>query len=80
MELISKLWPLSFKVQRNHYASFFLWFFVYAVVCFALELLSGLVAPVIVLGSVLYVIYVAVEVYCVIGVVLCVFRLFGVIK
>ncbi len=76
MGLIKKLWPLSFKVKKNNYLSFFVCFFIYAAVCFCLEWLSGLTDGA--LGTVLYVIFYVVDVYSVIGVVMCAFRLFGV--
>lgn len=80
MEVLGKIFPLSFKVKEGSYTSFFICFFIYAAVCFGLEMLSSVAAPIAGLGMALYILYYAVDVYSVIGVVLCVCRLFGVIK
>lgn len=80
MNTMKKLWPLSFKVVKGSYKSFYISFFIYVVVCFLLQQLAQITAPVQVLGTILNVLYLAVDVYSVVGVVLCVFQLFGATK
>ena len=80
MDLLKKFWPLSFRVVKGSYKTFYISFFVYVVVCFLMERLANIAAPVQVLGTVLNVLYICVDVYSVVGVVLCVCQLFGVIK
>ncbi len=80
MNFAKKFWPISFKVKKGNLVSFLLYFFVYVVVCFVFEKLAQFVAPINVLGTILYVLYVVVDVYSVVGVVLCIFQLFGIKK
>ena len=80
MELMRKYWPLSFKVVKGSYKSFYINFFIYVIVCFVLKYVAQFAAPIQILGTILYGIYLVVDVYSVVGVVLCVCQMFGVFK
>lgn len=80
MDFMRKFWPLSFKVVKGSYKTFYISFFIYVIICFVLKRIAQFAAPVQILGTILYGIYLVVDVYSVVGVVLCVCQLFGVIK
>lgn len=79
MDFLRKFWPVSFKVVKGKYTTFYACFFFYAIICFLLKQVSQITTPVQILSTILYCIYLAVDVYSVVGVVLCVCQLFGVI-
>lgn len=80
MSFLRKYWPLSFKVVKGSYKSFYISFLIYVAVCFILKYLAQVTAPIQILGPILYGVHFVADLYSVIGVVLCVCQLFGAIK
>ncbi len=80
MDTLKKLWPTPFKIKEKDVASFIIQLVIFVVVCAVIGWLIGLLASIRIIGIVFSLIGTLVEIYGVVGIVLCVLKFIGVVK
>ncbi len=80
MDLLKTLWPTPFKIKPKDVGSFIVQLIVFAILCVVFSILIGVLAHIPVLGWIFGIVGGLVDLYCVIGIVLCVLKFLDVLK
>ena len=80
MDMLKKYWPTPFKVKEKDVNSFVVQLIIFIVVCAIAVAIIGLLAKIPLIGLIFALIGGLVELYGLIGVVLCILLFIGVIK
>lgn len=77
MNELKKYWPTAFKVEKGDVASMIIQIVILAVVCIVAGTLIGLLAGVPILGIIVSIVCALIDVYGIVGIVLCVLKYLG---
>ena len=77
MDTLKKLWPTPFKIKEKDIASFLIQLIIFLVICAVAGAVIGLLAKIPLLGIIFSIIGALVEVYGLVGIVLCVLKFIG---
>lgn len=79
MDSLKKIWPTPFKIKKGDLKSFLIQLIVFVVVCAVIGVLIGVLAKIPVVGIVAWIAGLVVEVYSIVGIVLCILKFFGIV-
>lgn len=80
MDMLKKYWPTPFKIEEKNVESFIIQLVLFVVVCAVVGFLIGLCSGIPVLGIIFWILGLIVEVYGLVGIVLCVLKFLGQVK
>ena len=80
MDLLKTLWPTPFKIERKNLSSFLIQLIIFIVVCAVVGVLIAVLSAIPILGVIFWIVGSLLEVYSIIGIVLCVLVFLDVIK
>ena len=80
MDMLKKLWPTPFKIERKNLTSFLVQLISFIVVCAVVGVLIGVLSSIPILGIIFWIVGSLLEIYSLVGVVLCVLVFLDVIK
>ena len=80
MDTLKKLWPTPFKIKEKDIASFLIQLIIFLVICAVAGAVIGLLAKIPLLGIIFPIIGALVEVYGLVGIVLCVLKFIGAVN
>lgn len=80
MDFLRKLWPTPFKIERKNVASFVIQLIIFIVICAVVGVLIGVLSSIPVLGIIFWILGSLMEVYSIVGIVLCILVFLDVIK
>ena len=80
MEMLKKFWPTPFKIQSKNVVSLVVQLVIFIVVCAVVGVLIGLLANIPVIGIIFSIVGALLEIYGLIGIVLCVLVFLGIVK
>lgn len=80
MDMLKKLWPTPFKIERKNLSSFLVQLIIFIVVCAVVGVLIGVLSAIPILGIIFWIVGSLLEIYSLVGVVLCVLVYLDVIK
>lgn len=80
MDMLKKLWPTPFKIERKNLTSFLVQLIIFIVVCAVVGVLIGVLSSIPILGIIFWIVGSLLEIYSIVGVVLCVLVFLDVIK
>ena len=79
MDSLKKIWPTPFKIKKGDLKSFLIQLIVFVVVCAVIGFLISVLAKIPVVGIVAWIAGLVVEVYNIVGIVLCILKFFGIV-
>ncbi|CDC64343.1 unknown [Clostridium sp. CAG:448] len=79
LEQLQKLWPIPFKVEKGNLTNFIVTLIIFIVVCAVFGILIGVLSSIPVLGIIFMIVGSLVNLYGLVGIVLCILRFCGVI-
>jgi hypothetical protein len=77
MDTLKKLWPTPFKIKEKDIASFLIQLIIFLVICAVIGWLIGILAGIPIIGIIFSLIGALVEIYGLVGIVLCVLKFIG---
>ena len=77
MDLIKKVWPTPFKIKEKDVPSFVIQLVIFVVICALFGWLISLLAGIPVIGILFSIVGFVVEIYGLVGIVLCVLKFLG---
>ena len=80
MDMLKKLWPTPFKIERKNLSSFLIQLIIFIVVCAVVGVLIGVLSAIPILGIIFWIFGSLLEIYSIVGIVLCVLVFLDVIK
>ncbi|MBQ7383214.1 MAG: hypothetical protein IJV72_00290 [Clostridia bacterium] len=80
MDFLKKLWPTCFKVKEKDVASLVVQLIIFILVCAVVGLLIGILAKLPIIGIIFSIVGSLVELYGLVGIVLCILNFFNVLK
>ena len=80
MDMLKKLWPTPFKIERKNLSSFLIQLIIFIVVCAVVGVLIGVLSAIPILGIIFWIVGSLLEIYSIVGIVLCVLVFLDVIK
>ena len=80
MDFLKSLWPTPFKIERKNLTSFLVQLIIFIVVCAVVGVLIGILSAIPILGIIFWIVGGLLEVYSVVGIVLCILVFLDVIK
>ena len=80
MDMLKKLWPTPFKIERKNLTSFLVQLIIFIVVCAVVGVLIGVLRSIPILGIIFWIVGSLLEIYSIVGIVLCVLVFLDVIK
>lgn len=80
MDTLKKLWPTPFKIKEKDIASFLIQLIIFLVICAVAGAVIGLLAKIPLLGIIFSIIGALVEIYGLVGIVLCVLKFIGAVN
>ena len=80
MDMLKKLWPTPFKIEKGNLASFIIQLIIFVVICAVVGVLIGVLSTVPVIGVIFWILGSLMELYSIIGIVLCVLVFLDVVK
>ena len=78
--MLQKLWPTPYKIKKGDLVSFLIQLIIFILVCVVIGWVIGLVASLPIINIFGWILGLAVEVYSVVGIVLCLLNFLGVTK
>lgn len=79
MDFLKKYWPTPFKIEKMNVVSFLVQLIIFIVVCAVVGWLIGVLASIPVIGIIFSIIGGLVELYGLIGIILCVLKFVGIV-
>ena len=79
MSFLKSLWPTPFRVEKGNVVSFLIQLIIFIVVCAVVGWLISLLAGIPVIGVIFSILGGLMELYGLVGIVLCILRLIGVV-
>ena len=80
MDLVKKIWPTPFKIRPKDVMSFVIQLIIFIVVCAVGGILIGLLAPIPIVGIIFSILGGLLDLYGLIGIVLCVLVFLDIVK
>lgn len=80
MDFLKTLWPTPFKVKEKDIASLLIQLIIFLLICAVVGVLIGVLAGIPIIGIVFSIIGSLMEVYGIVGIVLCILKFFAVVK
>ncbi|MBE6644481.1 MAG: hypothetical protein E7612_03770 [Ruminococcaceae bacterium] len=80
MDLLKTIWPTPFKIERKNLSSFLVQLIIFIVVCAVVGILIGVLSAIPILGVIFWILGSLLELYSLVGIVLCVLVFLDVIK
>lgn len=80
MDFLKTLWPTPFKIREKNLVSFLIQLIIFLVICAVIGWLIGLLSAIPVVGIVFILIGSLMEIYSIVGIVLCVLKFLGLLK
>lgn len=80
MDLIKKLWPTPFKIKEKDLVSFLVQLIIFVVVCAVVGWVIGILAHLPIVGIVCWVVGGLLEIYGLVGIILCILKFLGAVK
>jgi hypothetical protein len=77
MDTLKKLWPTPFKIKEKDITSFLIQLIIFLVICAVIGWLIGILAGIPIIGIIFSLIGALVEIYGLVGIVLCVLKFIG---
>lgn len=78
MDMLKKFWPTPFKVEKGNVVSLIIQLFIFLVICAVVGWLIGVLALIPVVGLLAGLVGALLEIYSLVGIVLCVLNFLGV--
>lgn len=79
MDFLKKYWPTPFKIEKMNVVSFLIQLVIFVVVCAVVGWLIGILAKIAVIGIIFSILGGLVEIYGLVGIILCVLKFVGVV-
>ncbi len=76
MDKIKKIWPTPFKIEAKNFTSFLIQLIIFVVICAVAGLLINVLNAIPVLNIFTWIIGLALEIYSIVGIVLCFLKFF----
>ena len=80
MDFLKKLWPTPFKIEEKNVVSLIIQLVIFLVICAVVGWLIGILAGIPIIGIVFGIIGSLMEIYSLVGIVLCVLKFLGLVK
>ena len=80
MDLLKKIWPTPFMIKEKDTTSFVVQLIILVVVCAIASILIGVLAIVPIVNILVGIVGGLIDLYCLIGIVLCVLQFLGILK
>lgn len=80
MDTLKKLWPTPFKIKEKDIASFIIQLVIFLVICAVVGWLIGILAGIPIIGIIFSLLGALVEIYGLVGIVLCVLKFIGAVN
>ena len=80
MDMLKKLWPTPFSIAEKNVVSFIVQLLIFVVVCAVVGWLISVLAGIPVLGIVFSLVGALLEIYGLVGIVLCILKFLGLVK
>ena len=80
MDFLKKVWPTPFKIKDKDVVSFLIQLIIFIVICAVVGFLIGILAKLPIIGIIFSLVGGVVELYGLIGIVLCVLKFLGLVK
>lgn len=80
MDFLKQLWPTPFKIKEKDVASFIIQLVIFIIICAVVGFLIGILAKIKIIGVIFSIIGGVVELYGLIGIILCILKFVGVVK
>lgn len=80
MDYMKKFWPTPFTIKEKDITSFVVQLLVFVVVCAVVGVLIGVLAKIAIIGKIFIIVGGLMELYGLIGVILCVLKFLGLVK
>lgn len=77
MDLLKKLWPTPFKVEKGNVVSLVIQLVIFLVICAVIGVLIGVLANIPIIGILFSIVGSLMEIYSLVGIVLCVLAFLG---
>jgi len=79
VDILKKLWPTPFKIKEKDVASFIIQLIVFVLICAVMGVLIGILSAVPIVGIVFWIVGSLMELYSIIGIVLCILKFLAVV-
>ncbi len=80
MDTLKKLWPTPFKIKEKDIASFIIQLVIFLVICAVIGWLISILAGIPIIGIIFSLLGAIVEIYGLVGIVLCVLKFVGAVN
>ena len=80
MEMLKKFWPTPFKIKEKDIASFIIQLVIFVVVCAVIGWLIGILSGIPIIGLIFSLLGALIEIYGLVGIVLCILVFLGIVK
>lgn len=80
MDMLKKLWPMPFGIEEKNVSSFLVQLVIFVVICAVVGFLIGILAGIPILGVIFSILGGLVELYGLVGIILCVLKFLGLVK
>ena len=80
MDFLKKVWPTPFKIKDKDVVSFLIQLIIFIVICAVVGFLIGILAKLPIIGIIFSLVGGVVELYGLIGIVLCILKFLGLVK
>ena len=80
MELLKKFWPTPFKIKEKDIVSFIIQLVIFVVVCTVIGWLISILSGIPIIGLVFSLLGALMEIYGLVGIVLCILVFLGIVK
>lgn len=80
MNFLKTVWPTPFKIERKNLVSFLIQLIIFVIICAVVGVLFGVLGSIPILGIIFWILGSLLEIYSIVGIVLCVLVFLDVIK
>lgn len=80
MDFLKSIWPTPFKIKEKDVASFIIQLIIFALVCVVVSILIGVLSFLPIIGWIIGIVGGLIDLYALVGVVLCILVFVGVLK
>ena len=80
MDMLKTLWPTPFNIERKNLSSFLIQLIIFIVVCAVVGVLIGVLSAIPIIGIIFWIVGSLLEIYSLVGIVLCVLVFLDVVK
>lgn len=77
--MLKKIWPTPYKIKKGNLVSFLIQLVIFLVICAVVGWVIGLLSAVPLVGVLAWIAGLAMEIYSIVGVVLCILRVLGIV-